>query len=110
MASHQRSTARCPILLLGSFCLLLISAALVPGLQAQQAMTAAYHVMVKDADGNVTCQMMSPAAAAELGLILNDQTQSLQPLGIFPQQGSFGLDFGGGPVPVIYDKFVKIHT
>ncbi len=47
MASYRKPTVRCPFLLLGSFCLLLISAALVPGLQAQQAMTAAYHVMVK---------------------------------------------------------------
>ena len=60
------------------FCVLLISAALLPGLQAQQSMTTVYHVMTRDADGNATCQMMSPAAAGNLGVILDEQTRSLQ--------------------------------
>ena len=81
------------------FCVLLISALLLPGLQAQQSMTTLYHVMTKDADGNATCQMMSPAAAADLGVILDEQTQSLQPLEISPQQG------GGAGITVTYSGF-----
>ena len=82
------------------FCLLLISALLLPGLQAQQpSMTTVYHVMTKDADGNATCRMMSPAAAADLGLILDEQTRSLQPMEISPQQG------GGAGITVTYNGF-----
>ena len=39
---------------LGLFSVLLISAALLPGLQAQQSMTTVYHVMTTDADGNTS--------------------------------------------------------
>ena len=83
---------------LGLFCVLLISAALLPGLQAQQVMTSGYHVMITDAEGNITCRMMSPAAAADLGIIFNQQTRSLQPQEISPQQG-------GGGITVTYTDF-----
>ena len=86
---------------LGLFSVLLISAALLPGLQAQQAITAGYHVMSKDAEGNISCRMMSPAAAADLGLIFNHQTRSPQPQAVSPQQG------GGGDITVTYNGFTS---
>ena len=84
--------------MLGLFSLLLISAALLTSLQAQQALTAAYHVMSKNADGSVTCRMMSPTAAADLGLVLDHQTSSLQPQESSPQQG-------GASITVNYSGF-----